>query len=190
MKADYWIKAVEVNSEMPTREILPELVCPHGADRATQLDHRNEIRVALIHVWRPANACPVDEMMLQVNVILVKLSASREASIHRGANNASEEHAAIYHGEFWPEKRQHSHAGRNPRLSHGALLATNDQLTEGGPSVTPELPERVAGPPSGAAYGSTILCSAILSLKSRSKVATPEDPASEAAGIQWKDDGP
>jgi hypothetical protein len=27
----------------------------------------------------------------------------------------------------------------------------NDQFTDGGPSVTPELPDRVAGPPFGAA---------------------------------------
>ena len=33
---------------------------------------------------------------------------------------------------------------------------SNDQLTDGGPSVTPELPNRVAGPPFGGASGSGI----------------------------------
>jgi len=32
----------------------------------------------------------------------------------------------------------------------------NDQFTDGGPSVTPELPSCVAGPPFGAAPGSAI----------------------------------
>jgi len=33
----------------------------------------------------------------------------------------------------------------------------NDQLTDGGPLVTPELPDGVAGPPFGEAPGSVIL---------------------------------
>ena len=33
----------------------------------------------------------------------------------------------------------------------------NDQLTDGGPSVTPEFPSDVAGPPFGEALGSTII---------------------------------
>jgi hypothetical protein len=44
-----------------------------------------------------------------------------------------------------------------PALQH------NDQLTDGGPSVTSELPLGVAGPPFGAASGSATLCSCVLS---------------------------
>ena len=36
-------------------------------------------------------------------------------------------------------------------------MLPNDQLTDGGPSLTPELPDRVAGPPFGEAFGSVIL---------------------------------
>jgi hypothetical protein len=32
-------------------------------------------------------------------------------------------------------------------------MLPNDQLTDGGPSLTPELPERLAGPPFGEAPG-------------------------------------
>ena len=33
------------------------------------------------------------------------------------------------------------------------VVTLNDQLTDGGPSVTPELPSGIAGPPFGAALG-------------------------------------
>src|SRR5206468_999249 len=43
------------------------------------------------------------------------------------------------------------------------IWASNDQLTDGGPSVSPELSTGVAGPPFGAAHGSArfvnLLCS-------------------------------
>ena len=48
------------------------------------------------------------------------------------------------------------------------LSATNDQLTDGGPSVTPELPDGVAGPPFGGAPGSALLISLQIASK-RSK---------------------
>jgi hypothetical protein len=43
--------------------------------------------------------------------------------------------------------RHDSLPGKLPRDT-----ATNGQLTDGGPSVTPELPSCVAGPPFGAAH--------------------------------------
>lgn len=59
---------------------------------------------------------------------------------------------------------------RNGKYSRGSLMMSwiklliivwnvmwpNDQLTNGGPSVMPELPSCVAGPPFGAAHGSAL----------------------------------
>ena len=39
------------------------------------------------------------------------------------------------------------------RTARSFRSASNDQLTDGGPSVTPELPGGVAGPPFGGALG-------------------------------------
>ena len=45
-------------------------------------------------------------------------------------------------------------------------LTPNDQLTDGGPAVTSELPSCVAGPPFGAAFGSTKAVSNLCSITS------------------------
>src|SRR5437867_12849071 len=56
-------------------------------------------------------------------------------------------------------------AATNRMNSLIAAMSPNDQLTDGGPSVTPELPRRVAGPPLGGALGSAFITVFVQSIR-------------------------
>jgi hypothetical protein len=58
----------------------------------------------------------------------------------------------------------------------------NDQLTDGGPSATPELPNGVAGPPFGGAFGS--VCLLHMRRRGRSRAAQKSAEMKQAAKIQ------
>jgi hypothetical protein len=61
-----------------------------------------------------------------------------------------------------------------------AQESLTNQLTDGGPSVTPELPDRVAGPPFGAAPGWPICYS-------RCRLRNPENSAQRKHEAQDQD---
>lgn len=123
VEANDGIKAVKVDSKMPTREILLKFMRPHEAHPPSQIVGCNKVLMAGIEERLTTNPSTMDEMIQQVNVILVKLCSSRKSCVHHSPHRLFQEYTAFHQSELRPEERCDRDAGGKAWFGHTGLTA-------------------------------------------------------------------